>query len=468
METNQQFDVCIIGAGVAGGVMAAYLGQHGLSVAVVEKNMAEQERMIGELLQPGGVIKLHELGLEHLLDELDAQQIEGYGLFMNGDNFKISYPKQNGQTITGRGLRNGKFVQRIRQHILAIPSVTVFEGSVNQLMEEQDRVTGIKYTPKHGEEENCIAATLTIVCDGMFSSFRGQLSAGEKKVSSYFMGMILKDCNLPFKNHGHVVVAKPSPCLIYPISSTETRILIDFPGNEAPRKSAELTAYLSETIAPQLPVEILPSFTAALTEGKFKVMPNHLIPARPFKKYGVAMIGDSLNMRHPLTGGGMTAAFSDILNLGSRLVALGNFAEAELIDSAVKDFYANRHKQNATINILADALYGVMQNEDLKVACYDYLKSGGKRALGPISILSAVSRDEQLLLRHFFAVAFYGVGGIMKPFPTPARIGRSFKLLQHAVQIVKPLVMNEHPNLITRSAFKMAGVLFSDPQLIET
>ena len=85
METENQYDVCIIGAGVAGGVLAAYLGNNGLKVAVVEKNLAEQERMIGELLQPGGVIKLQELGLEHLLHGLDAQAIEGYGLFMNGD-----------------------------------------------------------------------------------------------------------------------------------------------------------------------------------------------------------------------------------------------------------------------------------------------------------------------------------------------------------------------------------------------
>ena len=460
MEAKKQFDVCIIGAGVAGGVLAAYLGKHGLRIAVVEKNLAEQERMIGELLQPGGVIKLHELRLEHLLDELDAQPIEGYGLFMHGDNFKITYPVYQGKVIHGRGLRNGKFVQRIRQHILNMPVVSVFEGTVKELQEANGRVTGVKFITRHSEEEQQISANLTVVCDGMFSVFRGQLSAAEKKISSYFLGMILKDCELPFKNHGHVIVAEPSPCLIYPISSTETRILIDFPGNEAPRKSAELTTYLTCTIVPQLPLQIRSSFIAAVAEGKFKVMPNHLIPARPFRKPGVVMIGDSLNMRHPLTGGGMTAAFSDILNLGKRLIALENFEAPEPIDKAVQNFYTSRHKQNATINILADALYGVMQNEDLKIACYDYLKSGGKRALEPISILSAISRDEKLLLRHFFAVAFYGVGEIIKPFPSFTRMGRSYAMLKNAVNIVSPLVMNEHPGLFSRSAFRMAGFYF--------
>ena len=45
MNDINQFDVCIIGAGVAGGVLAAYLGKHGLRVAVVEKSLAEQERI---------------------------------------------------------------------------------------------------------------------------------------------------------------------------------------------------------------------------------------------------------------------------------------------------------------------------------------------------------------------------------------------------------------------------------------
>ena len=209
-----------------------------------------------------------------------------------------------------------------------------------------------------------------------------------------------------------------------------------------------------------MPVSIVPSFLAAVAEGKFKVMPNHLIPAKPFTKPGVAMIGDSLNMRHPLTGGGMTAAFSDILNLGQRLIAIGRVNYTQPVDEAVAAFYATRHKQNATINILADALYGVMQDEDLKTACYDYLKSGGKHALEPIAILSAISRDEQLLLKHFFAVALYGVGGMLKTSPSKKGFNRSYKMLKSAVHIVEPLVMNERPNILTRSAFKVAAAIF--------
>ena len=456
---EEAFDVCIIGAGVAGGAMAAYLGKNGVKVAVVEKNLSERDVMIGELLQPGGVEQLRQMQLEHLLEGFDAQEMEGYALFMNNDCFQIPYPTENGKQVRGRGFRNGKFVQEIRKYAQAEPNVSLLEGTVTELTEENSRITGVKYISKEDKEERSIKAALTIVSDGMFSVFREQLSENEKKVSSYFLGLILKDCVLPYKNHGHVIVAKPSPCLVYPISSTETRMLIDFPQSEAPRKSQELTDYLNKEVAPQLPKEILPSFYAAVDEGKFRVMPNHLIPAKPVFKEGAVLLGDSLNMRHPLTGGGMTAALTDVRNLGTELIALKDFSNNERVNEAVKDFYKTRHNQNATINILADALYGVMKNEDLKEACYNYLKRGGTYAEEPVSILSAVSRNKNLLLRHFFAVAFYGIKDIVGTLPSAKKIKRSQQLLRDAVDIVSPLVMNEKPGLFTKYSFQLAEKL---------
>ena len=40
---------------------------------------------------------------------------------------------------------------------------------------------------------------------------------------SYFVGLLLQGAKLPYSNFGHVVLAKPSPILFYPISSVEGR-----------------------------------------------------------------------------------------------------------------------------------------------------------------------------------------------------------------------------------------------------
>lgn len=57
-------DVLIVGAGVLGSAMAAVLAQDGRRVMVVERDMKEPDRIVGELLQPGGYRALRELGLE--------------------------------------------------------------------------------------------------------------------------------------------------------------------------------------------------------------------------------------------------------------------------------------------------------------------------------------------------------------------------------------------------------------------
>lgn len=452
----EEFDICIIGAGIAGASLACYLGKHGKRVAVIEKSMVERDVIIGELLQPGGVDVLQEMGLEECLNGFDAQPVEGYALFMQGEHFTIRYPNHK----AGRGFRNGKFLQALRKEMLAQPTVTVIEGTVESLTEIDGIINGVKYKTKTSESSQTISAKLTVVSDGMFSLFREQLSANEKKVTSYFMGLLLKSCELPYKNYGHVVVAEPSPCLMYPINATETRMLIDFPWSEAPRKSPELMAYLEHNIAPQLPANVLPSFWEAVNEGKFKVMPNHHIPAKPVYKPGAVLLGDSLNMRHPLTGGGMTVALTDAKNLGTRLIAVQNFADTKQVGELVKQFYATRHNQTATINILADALYGVMRNEDLKRACYDYLKRGGHYAQEPISILSAVSRDVNLLLSHFFAVAGYGIKNLIRTKSITVGLLRSRAMLRDAVNIVAPLVLNEKPSWKWKYPIKAGQIVF--------
>lgn len=458
--SESRTDICIVGAGVAGSVMAAYLGKNGKMVTIIEKNWEEQDRIVGELLQPGGVKKLYDMGLEFLLENIDAQEVKGYALFLNSDNFKISYPETENPIVKGLGFRNGKFVQNVRKYIQSLPNVRTVSGTVNELVDIGKKITGVKFTPIENTTSQEIQANLTIVCEGPFSNLRNELSVPEKKINGYFLGLVLKNCHLPYENHGHVIIAQPSPFLLYPISTNETRILIDFPGNKPPKMGSELKKYLRETISPQIPASARTSFLESVEEGKFKIMPNHHLPASPVFKQGAVLIGDSLNMRHPLTGGGMTVAFTDIQNLGSKLIKVNNFQDEDLLQHAVRSFYETRHKETATINILADALYKVMSNEDLKNACYNYLKRGGKYASEPISILSAISRNRMLLQQHFFAVALYGAKKTISPFPNLKNIKRSHKMISEAVKIIDPLIRNEHPDFITKSTLRASKVFF--------
>ena len=70
---------------------------------------------------------------------------------------------------------------------------------------------------------------------------------------SCFVGLVLENCQLPFANHGHVILADPSPILFYPISSTEVHCLVDVPGQKLPSNAnGEMAKYLKTMVAPQV------------------------------------------------------------------------------------------------------------------------------------------------------------------------------------------------------------------------
>jgi squalene monooxygenase len=458
MVNSPSYDVCIVGAGVAGAAMASYLGKNGKKVVVIEKSLGEMDRILGELLQPGGVQMLRKMGLESTLENIDAQPVVGYGMFLDGNSFQIGYETRE-KGLTGFGFRNGKFVQNLRAYMQAIPNITVIEAPVTSLIEEDGVVKGVNYTNATDQSQE-IRASLTIVSDGALSIFRKELSSTEKKITGYFLGLVLENCDLPYPNHGHVIMSGNSPVLLYPITSTGTRALIDFQGDTAPRMGEELKQHLLNKIGAIIPASAKPSYINAVNAGKYKVFPNHRLPATPIIKKGVVMLGDSLNMRHPLTGGGMTAAFTDCYRLGNELLKVKDWWNTQEIELAVKQFYDHKTDQTGSINILADALYGVMTSQDLKEACYDYLMQGGLKASEPVSILSALSRDKNMLQRHFFAVAFYGAKNILRGKKGDHRIKRSYRMIGDAVNIIYPLLMSEKPSPGMKAVLKAGRIIF--------
>lgn len=115
--------------------------------------------------------------------------------------------------------------------------------------------------------------------------------AAQYAVMSQFYGLILRDLELPFPSHGHVVLAEPSPVLFYPISSTEVRCLVDIPGNFVRSTTFDIRTHMKEFILPQVPEELKDAFLRAIEEGEIKSMPNRSMPALPGSIPGALLLG---------------------------------------------------------------------------------------------------------------------------------------------------------------------------------
>jgi len=440
-EHNDLFDICIVGAGMAGATIAAYLAPNGIKIALVDREYAEKRRIVGELLQPGAVQTLKKMNLERVLEGFDAQPVYGYALFNKDSEFSIEYNQDKSTDYRGVGLHNGRFLQKIREDALQNPSVTQIHGTVSELIEDENHVvTGVKYKEKHTRDLKTINAKLTITSDGFFSSFRKDLSNNVKTVTSFFVGLILKDCELPYPYHGHVFLSAPTPFICYPISSTESRLLIDFAGDRAPKKE-EVKHHIENNVIPFLPKEFKHCLDQALLENDYKIMPNHYMPAKPVLKKGAVLLGDALNMRHPITGGGLTAVFNDVYLLSTHLLAMPDFNNTKLINEKINLYYNDRYHANTNVNIMANALYGVMSNELLKQGVFEYLRKGGDNSGGPISLLAGLNRNPAILIKHFFSVALLCIGNLFRA--NTMSFSNAFRVIRDAFCIIKPLAVNE-------------------------
>ena len=90
-------------------------------------------------------------------------------------------------------------------------------------------------------------------------------------------------------------------------------------------------------------------------------MPNSFLPPATNRTPGLVIAGDALNMRHPLTGGGMTVAFNDVVLLAELLHPnnVPSLADHRLVLKQMKAFHWRRKNWAAVINILALALYAL-------------------------------------------------------------------------------------------------------------
>jgi squalene monooxygenase len=423
---HHEADVVIVGAGVLGCALAVALADQGRSVILLERSLKEPDRIVGELLQPGGVEALTQLGLRHTLDDIDAIPVQGYTVIYHDEQVPIPYPATSGSEKTmqrpeGRSFHHGRFISRLRAAALSHSNITVFETEVTSIVTSTQigHVLGVESVNRKTSEGDFFFGSLTVVCDGYASKFRKAYIPHTPQVKSKFWGLELIDCPLPTPQHGTVVLGDHSPVLLYQIGTHETRVLVDIPEGLASASTAHggVKGHLQKVVLPSLPPTVQPSFRAALEQGgALRSMPNSFLPPTTNRTPGLAILGDALNMRHPLTGGGMTVALNDVV-LVSELLAperVPHLSDADLVLKQMSTFHWRRKNLTSIVNILAQALYSLFAADDwqlkyLQKGCFRYFQLGGRCVDEPAGLLAAVIRRPFVLFYHFFSVALVSI-----------------------------------------------------------
>lgn len=432
-------EVVIVGAGVFGCAMAFALARQGRSVLLLERWMHEPDRIVGELMQPGGVAALRQLGLEHALDDIDAIPCVGYNVIFQGVGIEIPYPfldpsgrvicthrgesADDGKRPQGRGFHHGRFITKLRRACLAEENITVFETEATKPIrgDSSEQVLGVEALTKNPDtgkkEKDFFFGQLTVIADGYASKFRENHLGARPLVRSKFHALKLIDCPLPYPGYGHVVIGDTFPVLMYQIGTRETRALIDVPENlpAASPAAGGVRGYIRDVVVPALPEQLRPCVLTALADGKLlKSMPNSWLPPTKQTSNGMVVLGDAMNMRHPLTGGGMTVALNDVVVLSDLLSPdkVPSLADVPHVQAAMDAFHWRRKRYTSIINVLAQALYSLFaadgrQLRALRKGCFAYFARNIIEE--PAAMLGGVLHNPWCLTRHFFAVAFLSI-----------------------------------------------------------
>lgn len=480
-RVHHEADVVIVGAGIFGCAAAFAFAQQGRSVILLERWMQEPDRIVGELLQPGGVSALEKLGLGHCLEGIDSITVKGYDVVYYGTEVMISYPENAGGTLPGgvresanekssrpegRSFHHGRFVNQLRKACLGQPNITVVETEATEtITTDKDLVLGVAcrtLNPATGKKEkDYYFGQLTLIADGYASKFRKQYIGRTPVVKSKFYALELIDCQMPAQNYGTVVLGDAQPVLIYQIGTHETRALIDIPDGTPTAAAAVggVRAHIRNVVLPSLPECVRPSFEAALADGRIpRSMPNSWLPPTTQTEKGVVILGDAMNMRHPLTGGGMSVAFNDVVLLSSllspeRVPSLGDTAA---VQRAMRVFHWQRKGLTSIVNILAQALYALFAADDpqlkaLQRGCFAYFQRGGDCVDGPAGLLACIIRRPLVLVYHFFSVAVLSiclvvgetVGSVLGLWRLPVALVRSASIFLKACAVIFPYIFSE-------------------------
>jgi squalene monooxygenase len=205
---------------------------------------------------------------------------------------------------------------------------------------------------------------------------------------------------------------------MYPISSRETRILIDIPDDvySELENTTAVRRYLRERVLPIVPENVQSQLSDAIENGRLRSMPNAWMPSTKNTTPGLIVIGDASNMRHPVTGAGMTVALKDAVLLAETLnpIDVPNLRNVSDMAKRMSDFHWKRKGHSASLNILAQALYLLFVSEDpalqiMQRGFIRYVQDGEKNFAEAAWIMGGLPIRPWRLFYHFISVAVYSI-----------------------------------------------------------
>jgi kynurenine 3-monooxygenase len=381
-------EIAIVGAGLAGALMAAYLGRAGHPVEVFElrpdprKTEGPSGRSINLALSHRGIHALREVGAA---DRVLAHALPMRGRMMHAVSGELSFqPYGTEEDQVLHSVSRGRLNEILLDVAEACRGVRLHFG--RKCLDLDPETNTIHLEDQGSGEIRSVQAGVVIGADGAFSKIRAALQRRDRfDYRQDYLEHGYKELSLPPKPGGgfalqndalhiwprrtYMMIALPNPdethtcTLFWPFEGPQ--------GFSSVRTDDEILAHFRETFPDVLP--LLPDLVEQYRRNPVGSLVT--IRCRPWDAGGkVVLIGDACHAVVPFYGQGMNAAFEDCTVLHACLQESGGSRERAFRE------YEARRKQD--VDTLADlALANFVEMRDHVGSRSFLLKKGAERWL---------------------------------------------------------------------------------------
>lgn len=371
----EEFDVVVAGGGPAGSTVATFVAMQGHRVLLLEKEVFPRYQ-IGESLLPStihGVCRL--LGVADELAEAGFPVKRG-GTFRWGarpDPWTFSFsvsPRITGPSSFAYQVERARFDQILLNNAKRKGVVVREECTVTRVLEEGERVTGLRYTDADGGEHE-VSATFVIDASGNKSRLYSSVG-GSRNYSEFFRSLALfgyfeggKRLAAPYS--GNILsVAFDSGWFWYiPLSDTLTSVGAVVRREDAEKVQGDREKAYNALIAECPLISEYLSDARRVTSGEYgelRIRKDYSYHHTTFWRPGMILVGDSACFVDPVFSSGVhLATYSGLLAARSiNSVLAGDLDEK----TALTEFEARYRREYGVYYEFLVAFYEMNVNEE--------------------------------------------------------------------------------------------------------
>ena len=339
------FEVVVIGAGVAGSSLALSLAKEGVAVCLIDKGTPEIKEDIS-----GGRTAALNLASQNILEKLGVKRgIQNYLTpFKNiyvwdseGTSSLEFSSDEIGQPKLGDVVTNNAILSSIFLLLPNHKNLRFLSGDRLKTLDPQEE--SIKVCTEGGENISC---KLVVGADGGLSSVR-ELSSINIRTWSYDQKALIANLKAEksHNNTAYQVFTKNGPIALLPmqkdneeslslvwsadIDYAERLLDLDIPSflNELERKTESVLGKLS-------------------MDGEMSSYPLHQLHAKDYYAQRVVLIGDAAHSMHPLAGQGLNLGLGDVEEIANRILSSRRHGEDVGNDKMLSDYSKARKSIN--------------------------------------------------------------------------------------------------------------------------